>query len=119
MINTRVAIPIIPKVVANKIKLCITQCINKVIQLDSSLVDVVGSVKGVLITLNAFPNICFIQDIIVVDLSPLFKIYFSRDLTTKLGGYLALYYTHLLLPFQNKQVKILNEGIKISSSRSV
>jgi len=29
-----------------------------------------------------------------------------------LGGYLALDYTHLLLTFQNKKVKILNNGTK-------
>jgi len=34
----------------------------------------------------------------------------SREFTTKLGGYLALYYSHLLLPFQEKHVKFLNEG---------
>lgn len=59
-------------------------------------------VKGVLITLNAFLDICVIQDIIVIDLPPLFGIYLSREFTAKLGGYLALDYTHLLIPFQKK-----------------
>jgi len=45
MIDTRVAITIIPKVVANEMKLYIIICIDGVIQLDSSFVYVVGSVK--------------------------------------------------------------------------
>jgi len=112
MINTRATITIIPKAVANEMKLYITRCIDGVIQLDSSSIDIAGSVKGVPITLNAFLDICVIQDIIMVDLSPLFEICLSREFIAKLGGYLALEYTHLLLPFQNKQVKILNEGTK-------
>jgi len=112
MIDTKVAITIIPKVVANEMKLYITRCIDGVIQLDSSSVYIFGSVKGVSITLNAFLNICVIQDIIIVDLPPLFGLCLSREFTAKLGGYLALDYTHILLPFQNKQVNILNEGTK-------
>jgi len=73
---------------------------------------VIGSVKGISITLNALPDICVIQDIIVVDLPPLFGICLSKEFITNLGGYLALDYTHLLLPFQNKYVKIPNEGTK-------
>jgi len=102
MIDTRAIITMVPKAVANETKLYITRCIDGVIQLDSSSIDMVGSVKGVPITLNAFPDIYVIQDIIMVDLPPLFGIYLSREFTTKLRGYLALDYTHLLLPFQDK-----------------
>ena len=112
MIDIGSTITMIPKVVANEMKLYITRWIYGGIQLDSSSVDVFGSVKGVLITLNAFLDIYVIQDIIVVDLPLLFGICFSREFTIKLGGYLALDYTHLLLPFQNKKVKILNNGTK-------
>ena len=102
MIDTRAVIIVIPKAITNEMKLYITKCIDSVTQLDSFSIDIVGSVKGVQITLNAFSNICVIQDIIVVDLPPLFGICLSREFTTKLGGYLALDYSHLLLPFQNK-----------------
>lgn len=86
MIDTEPAITMIPKAVANKMKLYITRCIDCVIQLDSSSIYIIGSVKGVPITLNAFPNICVIQDIIMVDLPPLFGICLSREFTAKLGG---------------------------------
>ena len=52
VIDTRAASTIIPKDVADEMKLYITQCIDGVIQLDYSLVDVIGSVKGVTTTLN-------------------------------------------------------------------
>ena len=48
----------------------------------------------------------------MVDLPPLFGICLSREFTAKLRGYLALDYNNILLPFQDKQVKILNEGTK-------
>lgn len=72
----------------------------------------IGSVKEFSITLNAFHYIRIIQDIIIVDLPPLFEICLSREFTTKLGGYLALDYTYLLLPFKKNYVKVLNDGIK-------
>jgi len=102
MIDTEAAITIIPKALTNEMNLYITRCIDGVIQLDSSFVYFVGSVKGVPITLNAFLDICVIQDIILVNLPPLFGICLSKEFTTKLGGYLALDYSHLLLPFQDK-----------------
>ena len=46
MIDTRVAITMIPKVVANEMKMYITRCIDDVIQLDSSFLDVVGNLNG-------------------------------------------------------------------------
>lgn len=80
---------------------------------------VIGNIKGVNIILNALPKISVIQDIIVVNLSSLFGIYLSSEFTTKLEGYLALYYTYLLHPFQNNFVKILNEGTKSVHLRKI
>ena len=98
MIDSKAAITMIPKAVANEMNLYITICIDGFIPLDSSFVHVIGSVKAIPITLNAFPNICVIQDIIMVDLPPLFGICLSREFTAKLGGYLALDYSNILLP---------------------
>jgi len=72
MIDIGAAIIIIPKAVVDEMKLYVTRCIDDVIQLDSSSVDIVGSFKGVQITLNAFPDIHVVQYIIVVYLPPLF-----------------------------------------------
>ena len=112
MIDTRASSTIIPKFVVDEMKLYITRCIDGVIQLDSSPFDVISSFKGVNITLNAFFDIFFIQDIIVVDLPPLFGICLSREFIANLGCYLALDYTHLLIPLKIKYVKVPNEGTK-------
>lgn len=34
----------------------------------------------------------------------------SRDFTSKLGGYLAMEYSHMKIPFKNKNFKIMNEA---------
>jgi len=102
MIGTRAAITMIPKAVVDEMKLYITRCIDGVIQLDSSSIDVFGSIKRVQITLNALLDIHVVQDIIVVYLPPLFGICVSREFIAKLRGYVTLYYDHLLLPFQDK-----------------
>lgn len=75
--------------------------------------DVIINVKSVPITLNMYHNISLNQYIIVVHLPPLFGICLSREFTIKLGGYLSLDYTHLLLPHKDKYVKIINEGTKV------
>lgn len=87
--------------------------------MDSSLVDVIGNVKSVPITLNIFLDINLNQDIIIVDLPPLFGIYFSREFATKLGWYLTLDYIHHLLPHKDKYVKIPNEVTKAIHLRKI
>lgn len=57
MIDIEDAIIVIPKVITDEMKLCITRYIDGVLKLDSSSIDIVVKVKRVLITLNAFPNI--------------------------------------------------------------
>ena len=42
-----------------------------------------------------------------------------REFIAKLGGYLALDYKHLLLPFQNNHVKIPNESTKSVNIRNI
>lgn len=54
-----------------------------------------------------------------MNLTPIFGICLLREFTTKLGGYLALNYTHLLLPYKEKYVKIPNEGTKFVHLRKV
>lgn len=79
----------------------------------------IGSIKGVSITLNTFLDINVIQDIIIIDLPPLFGIFLSKELTVNLEGYLAIYYTHLILPFKKKYVKIPSEGTKSFHLRKI
>jgi len=55
----------------------------------------------------------------MVDLPPLFGICLSKEFIAKLGGYLALDYTHLLHPHKEKYVKIPNEGTKAIHLRKI
>lgn len=112
MIDIRAAITIMPKAIIETMKLYITQCVDDVIQLDSSPMDIFWNVNTILIMINIFQDITLNQDIIIMDLPPLFGIYLSREFIAKLGGYLALDYTHLLLSHKNEYMKIPNEGIK-------
>lgn len=80
---------------------------------------VIENVKSIPITLNIFFDINLNQDIIVVDLPPLFGICLSREFTAKLGGYLALDYIHILLPHKDKYIKILNEETKVIHLRKI
>lgn len=119
MIDIREVSIAIPKAIIEEMKLYIIKYVDGIIHLDSSPMDVIGNVKSIPITLNMYPNISFNRDIIVVDLPPLFEICISREFTTKLGGYLALDYTHLMLPYKDKYVKIPNEGTKAIHLRSI
>lgn len=51
------------------------------------------------------------QEIMVVELPPLFGLCLSWDFTTKIGGYLAMDYTHYLIPYGDKRVRLDNEKI--------
>lgn len=113
MFDIKDAIIIIPRAITEAIKLYIIQCIDGIIKLDSSPMDAVKNVQSIPITLNMFLDISLNQDIVVVDLPPLFGLYLSRESTTKLWGYLSLDYIHILLPHKDKYIKIPNEGTKV------
>lgn len=59
--------------------------------------------------LHKYHGISIIQDIIVVNLPPMFTLFLSREFTSKLGVYLAMNYSHMIISFKNKNFKILNE----------
>lgn len=47
----------------------------------------------------------------VVELPPLFDLCLSREFTTKIEGYLAMDYTHYLVPYGDKRIRLENEKI--------
>lgn len=49
----------------------------------------------------------------MVDLRYLFGLCLSKEFITKLGGYLVMDYSHIMVPFKDKRVKILNESTSI------
>ena len=83
----------------------------EVVQLDSTGVKVVGEMKNVLIRFSANNKICQFIDIMVVDILSGYGLIFNRDWSTRLKGYFASDWSHLLLPLKGtpNQIKILRE----------
>ena len=83
----------------------------EVTQLDSTGVKVVGEMKNVLIRLSANNKICQFIDITVADIPSGYGLIFNRDWSTKLEGYFASNWSHLLLPLTGtpNKIKILRE----------
>lgn len=97
-----------PKAIVEEMNLYYTRYVEGILKLYSNPLTMVGYVKYVNMDLNKFPKIHVPQDIIVVDLPPLFGMSLSREFTAKLGRFMALYYTHFKINFENNRVKIHN-----------
>jgi hypothetical protein len=84
---------------------------SQIIQLDRTVVKVIGELKDVLIRLSSDPRVCQFIDIMVVDIPEAYGLILSRDWSAKLNGYFATNWSHLWLPHQNRQnqIKILRE----------
>ena len=61
----------------------------KIIQLDSSRVQVFGELRDVLIRISANPVVHQIIDVMVVDIPEVYGLLLSRDWSKKLKGYFA------------------------------
>lgn len=58
------------------------------------------------------PSVTVSQEVIVIDIPPIFGLYLSHDFTTKIGDYLSLYWSHLILWTQHgAKLKILSEPL--------
>ena len=64
--------------------------IKHVLQLDGTLVTIVGIIKVLKMALHACPSCTMTQDISIVELPPHFAICLSRNFTALIGGYIAL-----------------------------
>lgn len=54
------------------------------------------------------------QEVVVIDIPSVFEMCLSRDLTTKLGGYLALDWSHLILRTKHRlKMKILSKSFHL------
>ena len=74
---------------------------SRIIQLDRSIVKVIGEMKDVLIHFSTHPKVCHFIDIMVVDIPEEYGLILSRDQSTKLDGYFATDWSHMWLTFNN------------------
>ena len=84
---------------------------GQVIQLDSTIVKVIGEMEDVLIRLLADERVCQYIDIVVADMLDAYGLVLSRDWSTKLEGYFASYWSHVWLPYKgcHNQIKVFRE----------
>lgn len=108
LVDSGAATTIVPKAVYDVMGLPLTRTSMGVLQLDSMLVKIVGVIKDVVLKVHKCPSVIITQEIMVVELSPLFGLCLSREFTAKIGGYLAMDYTHYLIPCGDKRVRLDN-----------
>ena len=89
MIDSGASSSIMPRCVADQACLKYEPMIKHVLQLDGTLVIIVGIIKGLRMALHACPSCTVTQDISIVELPSHFSICLSRDFTTQIGGYIA------------------------------
>ena len=77
---------VMPLSVCKKINGQPTQSSCNIIQLDRSVVKVIGEMKNVLIQLSADEKVCQFIDIMVVDILEEYGLILSRDLSAKMNG---------------------------------
>lgn len=111
LVNFKATTTVIPKVVCDVMGLPMTRTSIEVLQLDSTPIKIVGVIKDIVLKIHKCLSVIITQEVIVVELPPLFGLCLSREFTVKIGGYLAMDYTHYLIPCRNKRVRLDNEKI--------
>ena len=84
---------------------------SQIVQLDRSVVKVIGEMKDVLIQLFADPRVFQFIDVMLVDIPEAYGLILSRNWSMKLNGYFATDWSHMWLPYNNtqNQIKIVRE----------
>ena len=90
MIDSGSSSSVMPRCVVDQAGLKYEPMIKQVLQLDGTLVIIVGIIKGLRMALHACPSCTVTQDISIVELPPHFSICLSRDFISQIGGYVAL-----------------------------
>lgn len=60
----------------------------------------------------ACPGITVLEEVVIIDIPPVFGLYLPRDFTTKIGGYLSLDWSHLILRTKHgAKLKVMYEPL--------
>jgi len=111
LVDSGAATIIMPKAVCDVMGLLMIRTSTGVLQLDSTPIKIVGVIKDIVLKIHNCPSVVITQEVVVVELPPLFGLCLSREFIAKIGGYLAMDYTHYLIPCGNKRVRLNNEEI--------
>lgn len=111
LVNFEAATTVMPKAVCDVMGLPMTRASTRLLQLDSTLVKTIGVIKDIVLKIHKCPSMVITQEVVVVELPLLFRLCLSKEFTTKIGRYLAMDYTHYLIPCKDKRVRLDNEKI--------
>jgi hypothetical protein len=89
-----------PLSICRKLNSIPLQSKKHVIQLDMTLVKVMGELRDVMIIIETLPKFVQVIDIIMVDIPEAYGLLLSRDWSEKLNGYFSTYWAHLWLPLK-------------------
>ena len=83
----------------------------QVIQLDRTIVKVLGEIEDVLIYLSTNERVCQYIDIVIADIPDTYGLVLSRYWGGKFEGYFASDWSHVWLPYKGcqNQIKVLRE----------
>lgn len=114
MIDSVASTTVMPKQIAEVLNLKYDPMSRGVMQLDGNRVQTVGIIKTLLLTLFACPSIIVTQEVVVMDIPPVFCLCLSQDFTAKVDWHLSLYWSHLILRTKHgAKLKILFEPLYI------
>lgn len=88
---------VMPKQITEVLNIKYEPLNHSVMQLDGKKVQTLDLIKSLPLTLFACPSITVSQEVVVIDIPLVFGLHLSRDFTTKIGGYLSLDWSHLIL----------------------
>lgn len=112
MIDFGASTTIMPKQIVEVLNIKNEPLNRSVMQLDGNKVQTVGLIKSLWLTLFVCPSVIVSQEVVVIDIPPIFSLCLSRDFTAKIGGYLSLDWSHLILRTQHgAKLKILSEPL--------
>lgn len=96
MIDSGASSSVVPKPIIDKQGIEYESLEKEVVHLDGTIVNTIGVIKKLSLTLHACPNFSILQDIYVIELPLYFAIWLAMDFTTKIGGYLSFDCSHML-----------------------
>lgn len=72
----------------------------------------VGQIRDLSLTFFSYQSQIVIEEVVIIDISPVFRMCLSRDFITKLNRYLALDWYHLILRIKHREkINILSESL--------
>jgi ribonuclease HI len=111
MVDSGASSNVMPWSVCQKINAEVEPSTLKIIQLDRTIVKVIGELKNVLIRLLSNPKLHQVIDIIVVDILEVYGLFLSKDWSEHLHDYFTTDWSHLwLLENENpNKIKVNHE----------